>query len=275
MASPRAVVSRATTRTTTLAVVVLACTTTATTAFSLISPARVVAHEALRRQRRWSPGRATFLQQRHQRAQDDGGIGEVLDSAAAALEQKPGATPEATARRSRALWRAGWLAWWTQLVLSVVSAVVLAFAQAVVPKARIDPLLGGGLLFSTGGLLAAIASVFWAWHYTRLSRKTDMPLDTIQGALRFGVTLNLVGLVLTLVSAEQVVGGLIAKLLLTPGGLSQVVTPSPAAAFRPVPSPVTTLDVFVVQANTNTFASHLAGLLASLWLLSRSRKWQS
>ena len=206
---------------------------------------------------------------------DDGGLGEALDRAAQALEQSGAKTTTATPKRSRALWRVGWLAWWTQLILSVVSAVVLSFARAVTPTRTIDPLLGGGVVFSSAGLGAAFLSVIMAYRYTRLSKR-DVSLDKIRASLRFGILVNLVGMLLTLISAEQVVGSLIAKLLLTPGALAGVApgTTIVSGGIRPIIGPVTTLDAFIVQANTNTLFSHLAGISSALWLLSRSYKWK-
>lgn len=166
-------------------------------------------------------------------ADDDGGIGQALDAAAAALEATPPQTespsPEAVGRRSRALWRIGWTCWWVQLVLSVISAVVLGFARLVAPAPRgrltmESTFITGGFFFSSLGLAAAFLSIVWSWHYTRLARR-DLPVANVQSALRFGVMLNLSGMALTLISAEQVVGGLIAKLLLTPGSLAQLAAP--------------------------------------------------
>mmetsp|Transcript_2645 Transcript_2645/g.3591 ORF Transcript_2645/g.3591 Transcript_2645/m.3591 type:complete len:249 (+) Transcript_2645:23-769(+) len=202
---------------------------------------------------------------------EDGGLGETLDAAVAQMENREmKGGGNINVRRARALWRIGWLSWWSQVILSVVSAVVLAFARAVIPRTRIDPLLGGGILFSTLGLGVSFFSIAWSWHYTRLSRR-DVSVDKIRSALRFGILVNLTGMLLTIISAEQIVGGLIAKLLLTPGSIAQLSTPT--TSFRPVAAPLTALDVFIVQANTNTLASHLAGLIASLYLLARSRVW--
>lgn len=180
--------------------------------------------------------RAPSLHHRHlslvkARSQDDGGIGSALDAAAAALEGPESSAPQKTdadtiARRSRALWRIGWTCWWSQLILSVISAVVLTFARLVAPSPRArlsleSTFLTGGVLFSALGVISAFASVYWSWRYTRLALR-DVSLANIRSALRFGIILNLTGMALTLISAEQVVGGLIAKLLLTPGSLAQI-----------------------------------------------------
>ena len=37
-------------------------------------------------------------------------------------------------RRALALWRVGWLSWWCQVILTTISAVVLAFAKVSAPS---------------------------------------------------------------------------------------------------------------------------------------------
>ncbi|KAJ8600735.1 hypothetical protein CTAYLR_003912 [Chrysophaeum taylorii] len=211
--------------------------------------------------------------------EDDGGLSEAIDAAAKAIQSagteisSSPSSPEALKRRSRALFRVGWVCWWFQFVLSVVSGVVLAFSRLVSPtRPTLDnSLLTTAFLFSSLGLVAAFFSVVWCWQYTRLARRETLPLEKVKNALRFGVILNLSGMAVTLISAEQVVGGLIAKLLLTPGALAQL--SAPAGTMPASIGPVTALDIFVVQANTNTMCSHLSGLVASLYLLARSRTW--
>ena len=60
--------------------------------------------------------------------------------------------------------------------------------------------------------------------------------------------------------------------LVAPGALTNIVSAGGAIAAPSIPA-VTALDVFVVQANTNTLCAHFASLLATLGLLSRSDKW--
>jgi hypothetical protein len=111
------------------------------------------------------------------------------------------------------------------------------------------------------------------WGYTRFAKR-ELGAEAVRGlrgALKWGATLNVVGMALTLVSAQQVVGTLIAKSLLAPGVLGSLAGGGPLAS--PAAAPVTALDIFVVQANTNTMCSHLVGLAAALALLSRSQRW--
>ena len=70
-------------------------------------------------------------------------------------------------------------------------------------------------------------------------------------------------------AAEQVVGTLIMKALVAPGSLAGVwsgTAPQALQAFN-------TIDVFVIQATTNTLCAHFISLLSTLSLLARSVKW--
>ena len=80
------------------------------------------------------------------------------------------------------------------------------------------------------------------------------------GIVKFGVTLNVVGMALCILSAFAITGTLAAKSLTT----STVATLGVAA------SPIQAIDVLVVQANTNTLAAHFASLCGCLRLRGRA-----
>ncbi|GAB4548782.1 MAG: hypothetical protein Tsb0014_43450 [Pleurocapsa sp.] len=74
-----------------------------------------------------------------------------------------------------------------------------------------------------------------------------------------GLFLNAVGLVLTLLGIEAIVGTLIAKSLTQVEGLAiynstQLIEP---------------LDLLVIQANVNTIVAQSIGILLAAWLISR------
>ena len=181
-------------------------------------------------------------------------------------------------RRALALWRVGWLSWWCQVILTTISAVVLAFAKVSAPSTATQPeaALASGFLFASAGAMFSLMSSFWTWRLVRLARLESSEASGVQKivrrtqkALRFGAKLNLVGMALTLLAAEQVVGTLIMKALVAPGSLAGVwsgTAPSGLTAFN-------TIDVFVIQATTNTLCAHFISLLSTLSLLARSVKW--
>ena len=181
-------------------------------------------------------------------------------------------------RRALALWRVGWLSWWCQIILTTISAVVLTFAKVSAPSTATNPeaALASGFLFASAGAVFSLMSSFWTWRLVRLARLESSEASGVQKivrrtqkALRFGAKLNLVGMALTLLAAEQVVGTLIMKALVAPGSLAGVwsgTAPSGLTAFN-------TIDVFVIQATTNTLCAHFISLLSTLSLLARSVKW--
>lgn len=181
--------------------------------------------------------------------------------------------PPAVKRAAGALRWTGWISFWCQLVLGVVSGVVLVFAGSNLQAspnptgstpAAANPGTGTGLFFAVLGLLALFAGAFWAFRYTRLSRRLKTPNvqtrpsrgDTAQ-ILRTGLLINLAGLGLAVLGAQAIAGSLVLKsfeqgFAIFSGNPLRFITP---------------LDLFVVQANANTVMAHFLGLLASLWLI--------
>merc|ERR1719272_1572567 len=169
------------------------------------------------------------------------------------------ADPRVARLRTR-LWSVGWLSWWTQTILSVVSGVLLLFANSVMQ--RPSPALVGGLALALAGLGTAFFSMFWTWGYTRISVRLGRQLVTpseaakrARGSLRTGMLLNLVGMGASLLGTYTIVGTLAAKAL------------TQSATVVGIAAPVQALDLLIVQANTNTLAAHFVGLCASLRLL--------
>ena len=210
---------------------------------------------------------------------EDGGLGEAIDTAAAALEQDRKGKKKVAKNPNRLISRVGWLSWWAQAILNVVAAVVLTFARATrVPPAAgpYDGPLFSGILFSAAGTLAGFLSLSWTWALNRLAkREPNSPafIRKAKSSLKAGAVLNIIGMGLTLVSAQQVVGTLIAKSLLTPGVLGALA--SSGAGTMPSAAPVTAIDIFVVQANTNTLCSHLFSITSILFILLRAEKWDT
>jgi hypothetical protein len=126
---------------------------------------------------------------------------------------------------SRMLKRVFFFSWWAQVILTTVSTVILLFARNVV-----GPATGRGpapppFFLSGTGVLVSVASIIWTWgNGARLSRRlVRRPTGKFQAAnllrraVRVGVSLNLVGLFVNLVAAEQIVGNLAIKVLTSRG----------------------------------------------------------
>lgn len=171
---------------------------------------------------------------------------------------------------------AGWASFGIQLVLGVVSTIVLIVASlspSVGPQGQRSAGAGTsfGIVLAVSGIVTLGIGVYIAFRYTRIGRRllssnpNNRPrkADTVQ-ILRLGLVVNLVGTLLTILGAQAIVGILLVRSLSLPQGLGATFY-NPQQIIRPV-------DIFVVQANTNTVAAHFAGLVASLFLLNRVNK---
>lgn len=173
---------------------------------------------------------------------------------------------------SKTLHRISWLSWWSQVILTVVSSITLIFARNVI-RAGINTssnkaMVGGsgeGLLVAGSGLLVSLLSIVWTWGGARLAKRLVNKKDTrriaaanmIRREISVGVTLNLLGMALALVGAEQIVGSLAVKVL-TQQGVFGGVDRVAVQTLQP-------LDILVVQGNTNTLLSHFCSLVALLY----------
>ncbi|PMB00782.1 hypothetical protein CEN50_01695 [Fischerella thermalis CCMEE 5268] len=162
----------------------------------------------------------------------------------------------------------GWINFGLQLSLLVVSGLIVLFAIAD-PNFNLkaqDPMSWLGLFCAVGGLLILGISLYWDWRYTRIGKELHSAnpalhpkkADVIRLLWR-GLTLNGVGMILTLFGVEAIVGTLVARSLTQVEGLaiynaSQLIEP---------------LDMFVVQANINTILAQFVGIISSAWLISR------
>ena len=150
---------------------------------------------------------------------------------------------------SRMLKRVFFFSWWAQVILTTISTVILVFARNVV-----GPATGRGpapppFFLSGTGVLVSVASIVWTWgNGARLSRRlVRRPTGKFQAAnllrraVRVGVSLNLVGLFVNLVAAEQIVGNLAIKVLTSRGiGAGQ------SALLSTVEGSLQPLDVSIV-----------------------------
>jgi hypothetical protein len=177
--------------------------------------------------------------------------------------------PPAVRRIADAFRLFGWISFWAQAVLGIISSMVLLFASATLGAraagSGVNPGTGAGLSLAILGLVTVYVSAYWAFRYTRLGRKLrtanpdqrPKPKDAAQ-AIRMGIIISLVGMLLTLLGTEAIVGALLGKAVsaqtvgfVDPRLVTQYIQP---------------LDIFVVQAAINILLAHFAGLSASLWL---------
>ncbi|YAF96643.1 MAG: DUF3611 family protein [Nodularia sp. CChRGM 3473] len=161
----------------------------------------------------------------------------------------------------------GWITLWVQLALALVSGLSLLFAATGREFAdRSNPGLGIGIFWAISGILVLLFGVFWDFRYTRIGRRLANPNPTLHPskadttrAIRLGIMVGLVGLLVTILGAGVSVSVLVAKAVSQPPG---VAITDPNKIIR-------ALDVFIVVANINGIAAHFVGVVASMWLLER------
>lgn len=190
------------------------------------------------------------------------------------LDKDSDRLPPAVRRIVGSLRLVGSVSLWSQGVLSVVATLSLIFSSAVLtlenntgPEvARDNPGAGVGFLFAAIALLLLYAGTFWAFRYTRISRKLrakdgrarPKPGDVIR-AVKLGLILNLAGTFASLLGDGAWTGALMAKAFAQgPGqfGVPQAITQT-----------IQGLDILVVQAIVIIQLAHFIGLVASLWLV--------
>ncbi|WP_026735709.1 DUF3611 family protein [Fischerella sp. PCC 9605] len=164
----------------------------------------------------------------------------------------------------------GWISFWIQLVLGVVSAIIVLvysiFSQRPGSPSN-NPGSGLGVFLAVCGLVTLAGGIYLAFRYTRIGRQLLSPnpinhpskLETVQ-VLRLGLIVNLIGILLTLLGAQAIVGTLVARSISPQAITTQLFDPNRI---------ISGLDMLVVQANTNTVSAHFAGLVGSIWLLNR------
>ncbi|MGB5963429.1 MAG: DUF3611 family protein [Coleofasciculaceae cyanobacterium] len=189
-------------------------------------------------------------------------------------EKSESSLPPALQRVALSLRTFGGISFWLQLVLGVISGLILVFATVSgsigrAPNQAGNQGTGFGIFFAICGLVTLGVGAYFAFRYTRISK--DLLLsnaagrpskaDTLQ-IIRLGLIVNLVGMLLTIVGAQAIVGSILAKSLSQPQGALGIGAIDLNRFVQP-------LDLFVVQANTNTIAAHFVGITASLWLFNR------
>ncbi|GAX27140.1 hypothetical protein FisN_13Lh310 [Fistulifera solaris] len=180
-------------------------------------------------------------------------------------EEDPLVIPSYLLTASKSLRRVSWFSWWSQVILTSVSGVILGFARRTLVQ-RSTALSTGGTssFFLSGiGLLVSAVSILWTWgNGSRLSRRLvrrSLPrakaAHMLRRAVQVGVTINLVGLLVHLLAAEEIVGTLALHVLTSSSSRNAMF---PEGLVQP-------LDVLVVQANTNSLLSHFCSLASLLF----------
>ncbi len=185
-------------------------------------------------------------------------------------------------RTSNALRASSWLSWWSQVILTVISSITFLFARNVMTMPGGAAVTGASKFFFPAlGTAASSLSIIWTWGQRRLARRFVRPrrgggdgnasskritsrieaANLLRSTIKFGVSINLFGLLTSVLGAQYIIGTLVAKSMQSFVGLGVgsgggVIT---SQTLQP-------LDILVVQANTNVLSSHFISLVCLLWL---------
>ncbi len=171
-------------------------------------------------------------------------------------------------RASLAMKSSGSIGFWIQLVLGVISTVTVLFASpGLLGEEKSTPGAEFGIFCAICGLVALGGGIYYSIRYRTIAKLLRSPdasqrpkkADTIR-VIRMGLMVNLIGMVVTIIGAEAIVGIVLAKTLNIAQGT--LATPNTTQFIKPI-------DLFIIQANTNTITAHFSGVLSSLWLLNR------
>ncbi|CAN5610597.1 hypothetical protein BH23CYA1_BH23CYA1_23130 [soil metagenome] len=157
---------------------------------------------------------------------------------------------------------AGWIGLWAQAVIGVVASGLFVIYS-------LEPETGPGEasagIFTAIGIVTAFVSAFWGFRYTRLARKLRNPNPDLRPkpkdaarAIRIGLIISLVGMLVTILGTQSIVGPLLLR------GLRQ--GPVVIGATRDSSAFINAADIAVVCSATNTIFAHYIGLCCSLWL---------
>jgi MFS family permease len=170
--------------------------------------------------------------------------------------------PPAIRRISSNFRLSGWICIWVQTIIGVISSLLLII-DVLEDNAKISN--AGSGLFAALGIGAVFVSAFWGFRYVLLGRKLrasnpdvrPKPKDAAR-AVRIGILISMVGMLLTILGGSAVVGVLWLR------SLRQIATSS--NILQDTSAFINAADIAVVFSVVNTMVAHYVGLCASLWL---------
>ena len=177
------------------------------------------------------------------------------------------ALPTSIQRVSSTLKQSGTIGFWLQIVLGILAAVPFLFASAgLLTNQQRTQGSEFSIFCAFCGLIMLGMAIFFSIRYTRMARQlqsSDPALrpkrtETLR-LIRIGLIVNLVGMLMAILGAAAIAGIVLLKSLTIPQG---------TLAYNPKQF-VNSIDLLIIQANTNGIMAHFAGIVITLWLLDR------
>lgn len=179
----------------------------------------------------------------------------------------PSSLPTPTKQRFAATFRVvSRFSFWIQLALASTSGIALTFAvfSRSLSVATDNAAIGLSIFLAVVGVLLACFSIFWAFRDRRLARRLQLPerelhprKEEIIQALKIGLIVSFVGMLLAFLASEVSAIAVLSKALAEPQGV----------AVYQRENVIRSLDILVVLANVNLIGTHLVGSITSLGLL--------
>lgn len=165
---------------------------------------------------------------------------------------------------------AGIVGFWVQIVLGVISAVTFLFASAsLLGTQERTQGIEFGIFSAFCGLVLLGIAIYFSIRYGRIAkrlpgadpRSRPRKAEILQ-LIKTGLAINMGGMLMAILGAAALAGIVLLKSLTIPQG---------TLAYNPKQF-VNSIDLLVIQANTNAIMAHFSGLVTSLWLLNRITK---
>ncbi|MBE9224855.1 DUF3611 family protein [Phormidium sp. LEGE 05292] len=160
---------------------------------------------------------------------------------------------------------ASWIGFGFELTLGIVSFIILLVA-VFDPNFNINLKSGLGLVSVGSGLIVLGISIYWIFSYIQIAQKLlsanpsdHLSAEQVRNTLHIGITIHFIGLLLTLLAAQIIVGSLVLKALTIPSG----------GAIYQTNQLIEPLDIFVVQASILMITAESLGLFITFWLLKQ------
>jgi hypothetical protein len=168
-----------------------------------------------------------------------------------------------------ALKRWGILSFWSGIILTLFSAAALLLGILGESNGPRSLGTGVGSFWAVSGLVSLLVSILFSWRYWNLGKAlqfasaSDRPkrADT-QKTVKIGLWVSVVGMLLSLLGTQSVVGSVLIKAVRQTG--ANVISQQSCIV---IPA-----DIFSIAANTTALTAHFIGIVVALWLTTRLAK---
>lgn len=179
------------------------------------------------------------------------------------------ALPPAVQQAASALKRWGVLSFWSSIILTLFSGAALLLGLLGESSTGRSVGTGVSAFWAVSGLVSLLISIFFSWRYWNLGKAlqyanpSDRPKRAdIQNIVKVGLVVSVIGMLLSLLGTQSVVGSVLIKAVRQTG--ANVISQQSCIV---IPA-----DIFSIAANTTALTAHFIGISVALWLSNRLAK---